>query len=977
MNDPTSSPLMRVPHCTYRLQFNREFTFRQATEIAPYLHKLGISHCYASPYLKARPGSMHGYDIIDHNAINPEIGTEDDYRHYADTLQGLGLGQILDIVPNHMGIMGSDNAWWLDVLEHGPASMYAGFFDIDWSPLKRALVGKVLLPVLGDHYGAVLERGELKLAFEAAQGVFAVHYFEHLLPLDPREYPRILRLGLSELKADAEDDWQHVAELQSLVTAFEHLPERTATSPEQIEERQRDARFLKSRLADLSARWPRLIGLIDDHVRAFNGEHEYLRPGLARFESMHQLLDAQAYRVAYWRVAADEINYRRFFDINDLAALRMEDPRVFEATHALVLDMVARGELDGLRIDHPDGLHDPVEYFFRLQDAAPAAPDADKTNGAPGRLYVLVEKILAAHEHLPVDWPVAGTSGYDFTNLVNGVFIDQDGQKPLDRTYARFTGHTLKFDDLLYDCKRRIIRRSLSSELHVLGNRLSRICEADPRSRDYTLSGLRDALQEIVACFPVYRTYITFTDLSAQDRQYVDWAVAQAKKRSQADETSVFDFIRAVLLKELPEDHAASAKALIAFAMQFQQYTSPVMAKGLEDTAMYNYNRLMSLNEVGGDPARFGLSVSAFHHHGRERAKTWPHAMLATTTHDTKRSEDVRARINVLSELARDWDQRVTRWARINRSRKHKVDEQLAPDRNDEYLLYQTLIGSWPLHALDEQGHAEYVRRIKEYMQKVAREAKRRSSWLNPDESYEQALNQFVASILDQRGTNLFLDDFLPFQQRIARIGMYNSLAQCLLKFTMPGVPDIYQGNELWDFSLVDPDNRRPVDYGFRARMLNELLQFVDAPAGTQASRVRELLDTPQDSRIKLYVTWKLLNLRREHPALFRNGDYQALETHGPAAGHLCAYARATDSQELIVVAPRLLDRITSGGASLPVGEAWANTWLLAPAASQAGDYLNVLTGEPIKVQARDDAPAFAVSEIYAHLPVAVLMRSK
>ncbi|MBA2492955.1 MAG: malto-oligosyltrehalose synthase, partial [Gammaproteobacteria bacterium] len=634
MNDPASSPLVKVPRCTYRLQFNREFTFRQAVEIAPYLHKLGVSHCYASPYLKARPGSMHGYDIIDHNAINPEIGTEDDHRHYADTLQGLGLGQILDIVPNHMGIMGSDNAWWLDVLEHGPASVYADFFDIDWSPLKRPLQGKVLLPVLGDHYGAVLERGELKLAFKAAQGVFAVHYFEHLLPLDPREYPRILRLGLSELNADAIDEGQHVAELQSLVTALEHLPERTATSPEQIEERQRDTRFLKTRLADLSARWPRFTSLIADTVRAFNGEHDAPGQGLTRFELMHHLLDAQAYRVAYWRVAADEINYRRFFDINDLAALRMEDRRVFEATHAFVMGMVARGELDGLRIDHPDGLHDPVEYFFRLQDAAPVAPGADET--APVRLYVLVEKILAAHEHLPADWPVAGTSGYDFTNLVNGVFIDQDGQKPLDRTYARFIGHTLRFDDLLYACKRRIIRRSLSSELHVLGNRLSRICEADPRTRDYTLSGLRDALQEVVACFPVYRTYITSADLSTQDKQYVDWAVAQAKKRSQTDETSVFDFIRAVLLKELPEDHAATAKAQIAFAMQFQQYTSPVMAKGLEDTAMYNYNRLISLNEVGGDPARFGISVSAFHHHGRERARTWPHAMLATTTHDTK-----------------------------------------------------------------------------------------------------------------------------------------------------------------------------------------------------------------------------------------------------------------------------------------------------------------------------------------------------
>ncbi len=965
---------MKVPRCTYRLQFNRKFTFRQAAQIAPYLHKLGVSHCYASPYLKARPGSMHGYDIIDHNALNPEIGSEEDYRHYADTLKRLGMGQLLDIVPNHMGIMGSDNTWWLDVLEHGPASAYADFFDIDWSPLKRALQGKVLLPVLGDHYGAVLERGELKLAFDAEQGVLVVRYFNHLLPLDPREYPRILGLGLSALTDDEANDPLHVAELQSLVTAFEHLPERTETSPEKIEERQRDARILKSRLAELGARWPRLIEFIDGNVRAFNGEDSDAQPGLARFELLHQLLDAQAYRVAYWRVAADEINYRRFFDINDLAALRMEDPRVFDATHVRVLDMLARGELDGLRIDHPDGLHDPVEYYRRLQNAAPLTPDTDGSETRPARVYIVVEKILAAHEHLPPEWPVAGTSGYDFANLVNGLFIDPAGEKPLGRTYSRFVGQPMTFDDLLYDCKRRIIRRLLSSELHVLANRLSRICEADPRTRDYTQSGLRDALQEIVACFPVYRTYITAENLSAQDRQYVDWAVAQAKKRSQAAETTVFDFIRAVLLKELPEDHAARRESLAAFAMQFQQYTAPVMAKGLEDTAMYNYNRLISLNEVGGDPARFGISVSAFHHHGRERAKTWPHAMLGTTTHDTKRSEDVRARINVLSELARDWDARVFRWTRMNRSRKHPLDEQLAPDRNDEYLLYQTLIGSWPLGAHDEQGHAAYVQRVKDYMLKAAREAKRRTSWVNPVDAYEQALSQFVEAILDQRSTNLFLDDFVAFQQRVARLGVYNSLAQALIKFTMPGVPDTYQGNELWDFSLVDPDNRRPVDYALRERMLDDLVQ--DAPADALAAFARRLLEAPEDGRIKLYLTWKLLDLRREHADLFLHGDYQALETKGPAAEHVCAYARATQAQQMIVVAPRLLDKITDGGASLPVGEAWTDTWLQAPLTNGSGAYADVLSGAMVAVESQADVPCFAVNKIFAHLPVAVLMRS-
>ncbi len=589
-------------------------------------------------------------------------------------------------------------------------------------------------------------------------------------------------------------------------------------------------------------------------------------------------------------------------------------------------------------------------------------------------IYLIVEKILASHEQLPQHWPVAGTSGYDFTNLVNSLFVDADGQRPLERTYQRFIGQRQDFAKLLYESKRRIIRLSLSSELHVLANRLSRICEADPRTRDYTLGGLRDALQEVVACFPVYRTYVTEQEVSQQDRQYVDWAIAQANKRTQAADTTVFDFIHDLLLTELPAGHAAPREAVVAFAMQFQQYTAAVMAKGLEDTALYNYNRLVSLNEVGGDPTRFGISVGAFHHLMRERARLWPQSMLGTTTHDTKRSEDTRARINVIAEIPREWDACVSRWARINRSRKRRLEDERAPDRNDEYLLYQTLLGSWPLETLDADVHELYVTRIKDYMLKAAREAKRRTAWTNANEAYEEALAQFVAAVLDNRSSNLFLEDFVPFAHRVARLGIYNSLAQCLLKLTIPGVPDIYQGTELWDFSLVDPDNRRPVDYQRRGHMLDELIQTMDVPGETPARRARQLLEAPEDARLKMYLTWRLLGLRRERPQLFNNSDYQPLETRGRFASILCTFARTWQDQTLIVIAPRLVDKVTQGATILPVDKAWADTWIQAPARAQHS--IDVLTDEPARAEFEGETSWLPAAQVLAHLPLAVLVTS-
>lgn len=925
---------LRVPRATYRLQLNEDFTFSDATELIPYLADLGVSDLYASPYMKARPGSTHGYDVIDHNSLNPEIGSEEDYERLIETLRDHRMGQLLDIVPNHMGV-GSDNPWWMDVLEHGPSSPRARYFDIDWYPTNRpGLHGKVLLPVLGNHYRTVLEGGELALSFDAGEGSFSVGYYEHRCPLDPKSYPAVLE----DLEGLPEDE--HALELESLVTAFGNLPGQDVTDEEAIAERVRDAAINQIRLARLCAESAVISRAIEERVRLLNGD----AADPESFEGLHGLLEEQAYRLVFWRVASDEINYRRFFAINDLAGVRVEDEEVFDATHQFILRLVADGKVQGLRIDHPDGLYDPAGYFRRLQRAAGAALGSDEEEP----LYVLVEKILAHHEHLPEDWPVAGTTGYEFTNLVNGLFVDAAGEAGMDRAYRRFIGRRVDFEELLYDCKTLIMKEALASELNVLSRRLLAISGgfAGRRSHDFTINALRDALAEVVAEFPVYRTYASEGGLSEQDERYVEWAIARARKRSTAADTTVFDFIRDVLHLNVdgPEEYRAS---VLAFVMKFQQYTGPVMAKGMEDTALYVYNRLPSLNEVGGEPERFSVSPAAFHHLNAERAKHWPHAMLASSTHDTKRGEDVRARINVLSEMPAEWRAALVRWGRLNRSRRREVDGDLAPSRNDEYLLYSTFLGAWPLQDPDEEGLVDFMERIKAYMEKAIREAQVHTSWTKVNEEYEEAVAGFVAAILSP-DNNLFLDDFLPFQRKIARVGALNALSQTLLKLTVPGVPDIYQGNDLWDLSLVDPDNRRPVDYGLRRKLLGDLKSM--DPAETSS-----LLDGNiwKDGRCKLYLTWKALELRRALPELFESGGYVPLETAGEKADHLVAFARRYEDEAVIVVAPRLNSGLTDeDGSLIPASETWADTRVELPEDLAGVRLCNLLTGEKLEAGA-------------------------
>lgn len=968
-------PFWRIPRATYRLQFNSHFTFIEAAQIVDYLDQLGISHCYASPYLKARPGSPHGYDIIDHNALNPEIGREADFERFVIELKSRGMGQILDIVPNHMGVMGSDNLWWLDVLENGPSSAYAQYFDIDWFPANERHYGKVVLPVLGDHYGTVLENGELKLAFDCMRGEFSVFYYNHRFPVDPCEYARILGYGLERLGARMGAEHPQVLQYQSLVTAFGHLPRQMDTTPEKIAERSRDKEIYKQHLTGMVAASADVAQSIDEIVTEFNGGSNQLD----RYRALHELLEAQAYRLAYWRVASDEINYRRFFDINDLAALRTEITTVFEATHRYIGELLATGRVDGLRLDHTDGLYDPVQYFHRLQQMATnlLAPvtSPDETESAP--LYVVVEKILAAHEHLPEQWPVSGTTGYDFMNLCNGLFVDGNAADRMDRVYHGFIEHRLDFEELRYLSKRRMMRMSMTGELSVLAHHLANIARYDRRTCDYTTNSLRQALADVVACFPVYRTYVSAEEVSPDDTRHVDWAIGLAKKRSQSADLGVFDFIREVLLKLRAEGQGPEYQELVtSFAMKFQQYTSPVMAKGMEDTTFYLYNRLVSLNEVGGDPRRFGVPINGFHHAIQDRMKRFPHAMLATSTHDSKRSEDVRARINVLTEMPDEWEEMMTRWSRINQSLTRTVDDRFAPSRNDQYLLYQTLIGAWPLEELDETGRKAFCDRIERYMLKAIREAKAHTSWLNPNSEYEDAVIAFVQGLIGEGSNKRFLASFLSFQRRIARLGMFNSLSQTVLKLTVPGVPDIYQGTEIWDFSLVDPDNRRKVNYGWRQAMLTSLKEEFGETSSIE--KVSRLLGNMKDARIKLFLAWKTLTLRRTHEQLFRNGDYQPLKVEGRRAQHVIAFARQWGNEQLLVIVPRLFYPLVKRDTAPPIGQnIWRDTCIELPGSFAGLRWHNVYTGERLDVPLTSDQAVLELAKVLQHFPYGLLVGGK
>jgi (1->4)-alpha-D-glucan 1-alpha-D-glucosylmutase len=990
---------------TYRVQLHAGFGFADARAVVGYLHELGVGALYASPFFAARPGSTHGYDVVDYAALNPEVGDRAGFDALADALREAGLGLLADFVPNHMGIAGGANRWWQDVLENGRTSAFAPFFDIAWDPPKRELRGKVLLPILGDAYGLVLERGELPLRFDGGAGAFAVDYYETPLPLAPPTYPAILRRALPTLEGQFAADAPMLLEFLSVVTAFERLAPQDADDPEAVAERRREQVVAKRRLADLTASEFAVAEAIADAVEGLNGA-----PGDPRsFDDLDTLLGEQSWRLSSFRTAAEEINYRRFFAINDLAGLRQEEPAVFAASHGLLLELIASRQVTGVRIDHPDGLWDPAGYVAALQAAAGRAlrgeepfaaapagaesgagaaapvaagsaddPDerptaetgknapaganpagADTADGADARvgavdleaplpLWLVVEKILEPGEELPTDWAVHGTVGYEFARLATGVLVDQAGRKPFADLYARFTGQVEPFPDLVHDEKLRMLRTAFASELNVLASTLNRISEHDRRTRDFTFNTLRDALRETIACFPIYRTYMVCPGVSVAetDRRAVEAAIVQARRRAPGIDPSVFAFLRTTLLRhdpaEAPEASEAQRAERCRFAMKVQQLTGPVMAKGLEDTAFYVDVRLAALNEVGGDPMRFGASVDEFHRANAERLARWPHGLLASSTHDTKRSEDVRARLAVLSERPGRWRAAIVRWARFNRRLRTRLEGEPAPGRNDEYLFYQAILGAWPPGMAE--ADAAFVERIAATMLKSAREAGVHTAWIGGNEAYEAALDRFVRTALDPARSDLFLADFARFREAVAALGAANGLSMQALKLAAPGVPDIYQGTELWDFSLVDPDNRRPVDYAARREALRDLLAHGEPDPAFAAS----LLASWEDGRAKLWLTHRMLTLRRDHPALFAHGAYLPLAASGDRADHALAFGRRRGDAAVLIIAPRLVAGLTFGEARFPCGADWGDGRLPLPNDLAGRRWRNLLTGEDL-----------------------------
>lgn len=1090
-----------VPAVTYRMQFRDEWTFDDATAVVPYLHELGVSHVYASPYMRARAGSPHGYDVCDPNQLSPTLGGEEAFRRFAAALAEHGMGHIVDVVPNHMAAA-TENPWWRDVLENGPSSPYSGYFDIDWHPVKDELENKVLLPQLGSQFGDALESGQLKIAHQ--DGRFEFQYFQHTLPLGPKTTIPILTHRLEELQAALGPGSESFDEYQSIVTALQHLPAQNAVAPKAMAERQREKEVIKRRLRDLEAREPKVAEFVAENVRIFNG-----REGAPEsFDALDKVLQAQSYRLCHWRAASDEINYRRFFDINDLAALCMEKAEVFHSSHEQYGKLLAAGQVDGLRIDHVDGLFNPERYLWRLQwnylgnlireeveklgpdeasqmlvgvaqakqaakeeadreaersgiisvlsAAGVASPTPNDESGCSpttllaveilrricerlglrqpddadwaaifGRagvdaarelrpvaggdtvtvvdygplqqrlpLFVVVEKILGPNEPLPETWPVAGTTGYDFTNQLNGIFVYPRGFDSVERHYKKFVDEQRSFATIARECKRLIVRSSMSSELQMLAHRLNRISEQHRKSRDFTLNSLRYALREVLACFPVYRTYPGPDGVSDRDKRFVNYAVASSKRHNRTIDPATFDFIRDVLLLRHPPGLSDEAKqAREHFAGLFQQVTSPIMAKGVEDTAFYVYFPLMSANEVGGDPASAVHGLEEFHQQNSGRSRRGLRSLLATSTHDTKRSEDVRARINVLSEMPRPWRTAVNRWNRMNRAKRTKVDGTLAPSRNDEYLFYQNLLGMWPTEGeLDDAARTDVIERMQAYMEKATHESKQQTSWINPNPEYDQAVRDFVAATLTPADGNRFLPEFLALHKRVVKLGLYTALSQVVLKLMSPGVPDIFQGQELWDFSLVDPDNRRPVDYSRRTDLLRRLKTELPKDSAARADFVGTLAKQPEDDRLKLFVTWKLIELRREFDSLFGRGRYAPLSASGRAAQHIAAFAwqptlRPTESPDtshavdaaqphVVVIVPRWWGRLADAAALESVvdcvgqGErVWADTSVELPAGSPR-TYVNHFTGRTVTTK----SDLFRLKEVLDDFPIGVFV---
>lgn len=960
--------LARVPTSTYRIQFSLGFRFVDARELIPYLHELGISDLYASPRFRARRGSSHGYDVADPFRVNSELGTDLEFEELAERLKLYRMGLLLDIVPNHMAAS-SDNRWWLDVLENGPSSRFASYFDIDWHPsvTKAAFLKeqRILLPILGDLFGNVLENQELTLKQD--EDGFFIRYFDNRLPLDPKTYPLILEPALKALAAALGAGHSACSEMSRLIGKIELLPSRNSTDAEDVEKRRKQIGPIKSELWRMRQAHPETEKSLDETLHAFNGA----KGTSESFDRLDSLLSRQAYRLAFWKLAAEEINYRRFFDISELVGLRVEDPQVFDASHAQIVQLIKDGKVTGLRVDHVDGLYDPVVYLCRLQSAAhgskSAAPAETACNNGTQRFFVVVEKVLTPGETLRKEWPVSGTTGYDFLNLANGLFIQPEGLQALQRISSRFAGLREEFPEVTYKSRKQVLQELFAGEVNTLAQALGRLAAHDRRACDVPLSELRQAIIEVTACLPVYRTYIRSAEVPESDRRIIEDALQLAARRAPRNVVGppAFAFLRSVLLLERAASDTA-APSHLEFVMNWQQLTGAVMAKGVEDTAFYRYFTLISLNEVGGNPGGCATSLEEFHSAMQFRQENMPCTLNATSTHDTKRSEDFRARVNVLSEFHERWRKALKTWHGWNYTADHSGSAGLAPDPNDEILFYQTLLGAWPVH---EEEIPAFRDRLRDYMLKAVREAKVHTSWLDPNTVYEGRISHLVELLDRPPDENSFLRDCRRFQATLAPFGALNSLAQVLLKITAPGVPDFYQGSELWDFSLVDPDNRRPVDFKHRVEVLEESRR---AASANLPELILELLANWPDGRIKFFVTDRALDFRMANPDLFVKGEYIPVEVRGTRKNHICVFARRLEGVWSLTVVPRLVTQFTPAG-TFPLGsQAWKGTYLLMPR-SFPKDWVDVLTGNVRGAISKNRMRVLYLRDVLGSFPLALL----
>lgn len=958
----TSPTTFRVPGSTYRIQFSSLFRFRDAWELVPYLRELGITDLYASPRAKARKGSSHGYDVADAVKINSELGTEEEFEQLVQRLKQYQMEMLLDIVPNHMAAS-VENPYWVDVLENGRASVYADFFDIDWQPAtsKAAFLqeNRILLPILGDLYGSVLTRREIILRYDE-NGFFA-RYYDHRLPLGPKSYLMILEPSLQTL-LDSISSEEGKLQLSTVVSILTEMPVRDIEENERKIQRQREIAQAKTLLWDLYLTEPEYKRTLDDVLWQLSGDPQDTRS----FDPLDKILSAQVYRIAYWRIAVEEINYRRFFDINDLVGVRVEVPDVFDISHKEIVKLMREGKVAGVRIDHIDGLRDPLGYLRRLQGVVVG----DGVETEDQNFYVLAEKILSRDEQLP-EWPLAGTTGYDYLNALNGLFISKSGLNEIVRHYNGLNGITVPFSEICYAKNKLVMDTLFANEINVIGHYLGQLAAQDRRARDIPLSEIRRILVEATACLPVYRTYLRGFGVDQRDRDLIEATLSLARARTSHDAVSdaAFEFMGRVLLVEPPYYARENRAQWLNVVMRWQQFSGPVMAKGLEDSAFYSYNSLLSLNEVGGDPLRNKppLDASGLHRFHKERRRHWPNTMNCTSTHDTKRSEDVRARLNVLTEMPREYHAAVFRWMAANESKRSRLADHVAPTPSEEILIYQSLLGAWPL---DDAELADFHDRFQVYVRKCAREAKEHTSWTQPNEAHESALAKFVDGLFDSKAGKSFREDFIQLQPTLAFYGAINALSQVLLKATAPGVPDFYQGTELWNFSLVDPDNRRPVDFRIRGELLEELKH---GEAADLAALVRDLSKQWRDGRIKLFTTAKTLEFRRAHANLFAQGEYIPLSAEGPHAGNVFAFVRRWEKEWCLVAVPLRLKGIFPEGESLASGSLWDGTVLTLPEDAPAL-WKNEFTGASAELTVSPKGiQRLPVSQVLGAFPVGLL----